>query len=139
MDLLVKDHSKRGIDWEQIHCCDETLEMAKNGADVHTTLRNPYHVAISWANRGRIGLSPRIDKKWFYQWEKWAEIAPYATIHPVKDLQTRSNSKSDDLGLYDALENDLDKFYQHVPKEWVDHALNLTVEVQRAKSVETRK
>jgi len=121
-DMGLDDKDKQ-VTWDMMHCCDSMVDASSDN-EMHITIRDPFHVAMSWANRGRIGLSDRIDRKWYLQWRCLSEIAPVATIHPVEELGVRLHSHSDELGLYEAYhKQDFDKIYDHIPREMIDYAL----------------
>lgn len=124
---LIKDLALPAGEWIDKHCCPKAVEMAQSGRyEVHTTYRDPYRVAASWLNRDRL----KDADYWFRQWGAYSQIVPMATVHkPV----SRENTFSDVLGLHEALDRgDMDYYFKHVPKEWIDFVLTLPVGSHRA-------
>ena len=126
-DLGYKETDpNRHKDWEQYHCNYQTLGMVKDGLwqgapiDLHTTFRDPYHVAASWWNRGKNNAD-----RWFEQWDVWHQIKGKATVHRIEDLKNTQGRHDDKLWLHAAVDNgDLDYFYSVVPKEWIEAAID---------------
>lgn len=128
IDMLGLDPALKTIEWDQIHCSAETVELAKEH-EVHTTYRDPFEVAVSWANRGLVHRAPgRIDMRWYHQWRYWGMTK--AVVHAMDELPKRLNSEPDILGLYQTLKDkDWEAYYSHIPKLWVPFA----TEVRRNK------
>lgn len=126
MEHLNLDQSEKKHKWNTRHCSPEMVDAAKEGYhDMHTTLRNPYHVAISWANRGKANLGSQSNPTWYEQWNCLAQIIPLATVHKMDEFNNRVNTAPDKLNLYKAIEaNDMEYYYQHVPKKWINHAID---------------
>lgn len=121
------------------HCGAGVLDKLSDGPglyrEVVTTQRDPYHIAISWANRGQLDSA-----EWEAQWDCYAGLLKVKAKYPdwvkvvlIDDTLPRVNTHPDKYGLYDALKRkDMKKYHKHVPTDMLDYALNLTVEVQRA-------
>ena len=124
MQLSSGPPYRRGDFWEQVHCGPRVLEEF-DGCEWHTTLRDPWRVAVSWANRGRIDIKePGGEMKWFQQWRYWAEIAKSAEIHPIAELENHLGAENDRLGLYKALETqDFNYYHGYIPFDFIEFAL----------------
>lgn len=109
------------------HCEGHVWKVLK-GTDfdeIHTTLRDPYLVAASWANQYNI-KDAAIDSYWYTLWMNWSRLVHHhdAIIHHVHEFDgSVVNSKGDPLGLKLALkEGDIEKYWQHIPKNWIGFA-----------------
>lgn len=108
--------------------------------EIVTTYRDPYRTAASWANRNLFQDHEHVMKRtWVRQWDNWIKVLPLAKVYKTEELPDRLNTAEDVKGVHKALsEGDMDTYYKHIPKDYLDYVLNLTAEVQRAKFVVTR-
>lgn len=135
VDHLGLDPKEKQRSWDWIHCCQDVIDKADQ-YDIHTTFRDPYEVAISWANRRDITQG---ERKWREQWRCWAELVPIATIYPVEDLPPRLSSVKDPSGLYEMLRNgDMDAYHRKIPFNFVEIALKYIQTVPDGIRVPTR-
>ncbi len=95
--------------------------------EVYVTYRDPYHVAISWANRRMREISnPRGRNGWYNQWEAWAKFVALekTVVVPVTTLKDRLHSKPDTHKLYPILEaGDMEQYFNCIPEKAVNFAL----------------
>lgn len=100
----------------EIFHCGEDIDFTQFD-EIHTTYRNPYRVAASWANRGKLDYF-----EWSKQWEAWHN-RPESITYRINDLPVKINSHPDTYGLHKALDNgDLEHFYKHVPEKYIEAA-----------------
>ena len=111
---------KKGIEAYMIHCCWDALmklETDPRFTGIVSTRRDPLRVAASWANRGEA-----IDYRWFEQWGVWSEMIKKHDVEIIKPTE-RLNTSDDTLHLHRYLDdNDMESYYQHVPKDAIDYA-----------------
>lgn len=114
------------------HCIPNTLAVAKNKTKLYTAYRDPYRVAASWYNRGKLQTVDDYEK-WSSQWQiywRFRDLNP--TVFDVSKGNNQhgfrfnglpKNAHKDTHGLHFALDsNDLDYFHTHIPKILIDAA-----------------
>lgn len=111
--------------------CEKIYEIAipriRDEYQIVTTLRDPYKVAASWANRQPGGFrTPRNIRRWFANWKRWSMLSlPPANVITMEELDRHENAdhQDDPSGARKALlAEDWDRYFSIVPKECVDYA-----------------
>ena len=115
------------------HCGADVLSKLDGGPglyrEVVTTYRDPYQVAVSWANRDQLEAD-----EWCGQWDCWAGLMAikeqyfdWVKLIKIDDTLPRLNTQDDKLNLYPALrDGDMDYYYSQVDKQLLDYALDIT-------------
>ena len=107
---------------------EEVAKFSEWADELYTTYRNPFHVAISWANHSRLAdiRSQRNKFNWYAQWEEWAdwiladERVKLVNIHK---FTTRLGSIEDKRKLYQALyDNDSETYFNAIPEKAIKFA-----------------
>lgn len=117
----------RQLTCEKILHSGDPFPEVKEGDTVYTTLRDPFLVGATWANRVMQSLNnhPRHDyqEMWFRQWKNWALNADRMTIIQIDDLVHHDNATGDGLGLKAAYDRGDMIYYHHfVPRHFIDFA-----------------
>lgn len=132
----IPDHARKLQSGEviQCHCNTDALKHAEKADQILMTFRNPYRVAASWVNRGRLPKLPhQRNRTWCEQWRIWAELVPRAhEVRSVDDLKHRLNTHVDEHGLHAMIAaGDYGLFHAYVPRELIKFAYEQMARVYR--------
>lgn len=108
--------------WQKMHrACDFTDRR------IITTLRDPYLVGASWANRYDMN-SPEYRWHWLVVWSGWERLLSYnPEIRLVSEFTGKVvRSVGDTKGAYEMLEyGDMTSYYNIMPEDLIEYALEI--------------
>lgn len=110
----------------QKHCHPYLLFDMEGYDEVAMTYRDPFLVGAAWANRYDW---KEAGAEWMVTWSAYAALLDYADqVFRVADFTGPVVKPGrDDKGAHRAYsEGNMDKYYELVPKELIDHALEMS-------------
>jgi len=110
----------------QKHCHPDLLEGIEGYDRVVMTYRDPYLVGAAWANRRDW---QEVWDEWMMTWSAYAALLDYADeVALVAEFEGPVVKPGrDDKGAHKAYSGgDMAKYYELVPKELIDHALEMS-------------
>ncbi len=112
---------------ELIHLCHDVLKHS----DIVTTYRDPYLVGASWVNRYENREQMLYEQEenkhqWFTQWDCYRELLEREPVvyRVSKFTGPKMKSRGDPQGAHRMLEEDIKSYYQRIPRDWIEHAVN---------------